>query len=105
MADKLDIHWDKQGLEKAVGESQEIESDITLMTNQRIAQANSIGAATKTGYFYDRSVGKRKGGTVARYVGDVEKTGKNKWPIGIVHPANYAAMLDDFENNTLVKVM
>jgi hypothetical protein len=41
------------------------------------------------------------GGTQPAYVGDV-RMGRRGY-VGIVHPGNYAAMKDNYENNTLLK--
>lgn len=104
MADKLTIKWDEEGLKRAIGHSGEIQSKITEMTDQRIQKANSLSSGFKTGRYYDRDEGKLKGETPAKYGGGVEKMGRYQWPYGLIHPLNYAAMKDNYVNNTLLKV-
>ena len=105
MADELTIKWDGNALGRAVGQDEGVRARITEMTNSRIVQANALGSGYKTKRTTDRKTRKEVGGTVARYGGDVQMSKKSpKWPVGIVHPLNYAAMKDNMLHNTLLKV-
>lgn len=105
MADKLEIHWSKAQLNREIGKSEEVYAGISQNTARFGAAANAMGADFRTAKFYDRSEGKTKGGTVARYDFNVERNGSDRWPIGLVWPANYAAWKDIMKNNTLLKVV
>ena len=104
MADKMVIEWDEAGLERAIGKDEGVHSKINSMTQSRISQANSLCAGFRTGIYHDHATGKTVGNTQAVYGGDVQKMGTKRWPIGIVHPVNYAAMKDNYLHNTLLKV-
>ena len=102
MADQLtNIKWNKKNLGHAIGTSEETKQGIDNMVREICSKANSMGGSFKTGYFYDRSEGKRKGGTTAVYGSSVQ-TGRNAH-YGIVYTKNYAAMVDNMKHNTLLK--
>ena len=102
MADQLtNIKWNKQKLGHAAGTSEETKQGIDNMVRQICANANALGGGFKTGYYYDRSEGKRKGGTNAVYGSSVQ-TGRHAH-YGIVYTENYAAMVDNMKHNTLLK--
>ncbi len=105
MASKLEIKWDHDALLRAMGNSEEINEAIKQETETRISKANSLGGSFKTGYFYDREEKKRKGGTTAKYKGDVKRLGQHRLPVGIVTTDNYAANQDNLKHNTLLKVL
>ena len=105
MADGMTINWDGNALGRAVGQDEGVREKIVEMTNERITKANMLGAGYTTKRTTDRETGKKVGGTTARYGGDVQMSKKSpKWPVGIVHPVNYAAMKDNYLHNTLLKV-
>lgn len=105
MADKLEIHWNKAQLNKEIGKSDEVYKGISSATNRFGAAAQAMSAGFRTERFYDRSEGKLKGNTPAEYDFNVERNGSDRWPVGLVWPANYAAWKDLLENNTLTKVV
>ena len=105
MADKLEISWNMSALNKAVGESAEVRAGIDRLTKRCELNANANAAGFKTGRYYDRAEGRLKGETTAKYTYDIESNGPDKWPVGLVYPANYAAMMDNYKNNTLLKAV
>ena len=104
MAD-MDVQIDMEKVKRAIGQSEGVAGEMQKAVKRLTASANGMCAGYKTGYFYDREKGKRVGGTQAVYEGDVERLGRYRWPYGIVHPANYAAMKDNYEHNTLLKAV
>lgn len=105
MADKLEIKWNTAALNRAVGESAEVRAAITKATAKCASTANANAASFRTGRYYDREEGRLKGDTQARYAYDVESNGPDRWPVGLVYPANYAAMKENYLNNTLLKAV
>ena len=104
MADNLVIKWDRKAIERVIGESPELKAQVQGVTDRWLSAANSIGAGYRTAIFHRGK--ERVGDTPAQYAGDVQMTDKSpKWPVGMVHPANYSAMKDNTENNTLLKVI
>lgn len=74
---------------------------VASVTSKVAANANSMGAAYRTGYYHRDHKSPAVGGTQPSYAGDVRKYGYK--PVGIVHPKNYAAMKDNMLHNTLLK--
>lgn len=105
MADKLEIHWSKAKLNKEIGRSEEVSKGITSHTNRLGMTANSFCAGFRSERVLDYKTKEHVGGTPARYDFNVERNGTDRWPIGLVYPANYAAWKDLLENNTLLKVI
>lgn len=105
MADKLEIHWSKAKLNKEIGRSAEVTKGITDHTNRFGMAANSMCAGFRSERVFDYKEKKRVGGTPAHYDFNIERNGTDRWPIGLVYPANYAAWKDLLKNNTLLKVV
>ena len=105
MASKLEIHWDKAKLNKEIGKSEEVNREITSHTNRLGMAANSACAGFRSERVLDYKKKEWVGGTPAHYDFNVERNGSDRWPIGLVYPANYAAWKDLLENNTLLKVI
>lgn len=101
MADKLEIHWDKAALGRAVGLSDETLEGITQATNRIAANAQSMSAGFRTKKWHDHATGETKGDTPTNYVGDVQTLSNAH--VGIVYTGNYSAYKDNLENNTLLK--
>ena len=98
---------DEKALLEFVGEHDEsIVRDATERIHDR---ASSMSAGFKSGIRHDPKTRQRQGGTPAKY--DKKKTeprrrtGPYAVPVGIVHTGNYAATLDNHQNNTLLKAL
>lgn len=92
---------DREALKRACAEA--AAPLVQSMTESGIADANASSAGFRTGIYHRNHRSPGVGNTQPRYAGDVIRM-DGYWPVGIVHPANYAAMRDNMENNTLVKV-
>ena len=75
--------------------------EIESATERIGGKANSLGAPFRTGYYHRDHKSPAVGGTQPSYGADVETHGGV--PVGIVYTANYAAMRDNAQNNTLLK--
>lgn len=95
------LKWDDAALKKLVGEA--ARPLVEQKTAAVLSSANSMGAGFRTGKFYRDHKKPPLGDTQARYAGDVRDQGGV--PVGVVHPANYAAIKDNHDNNTLLKAM
>lgn len=100
MADVV-VEIDEKKLYEAVQDAEDLPSVIGDITNRIIAQANAFSAGFRTGIYHDHQTGETLGDTQPDYGGNVKKVGKTI--VGIVHPKNYAAIKDNYENNTLLK--
>ena len=105
MASSMTIHWNKAQLNKEIGRSDEVYKGISSATNRFGAAAQAMSAGFHTGTYYDRKTKTRKGPSQAEYDYNVERNGSDRWPVGLVWPANYAAWKDLQENNTLLKAV
>lgn len=103
MADRLDIHWDKAALGRAIGLSEETQEGITQATDRIASNAQALSAGFRTGIYHDHATGETRGDTPTEYIGDV-MTGRNAI-IGLVYTGNYSAQKDNLMNNTLLKAM
>lgn len=101
MASSMTIHWNKAQLNKEIGRSDEVYKGISSATNRFGSSANAMGASFYTNKSYDGT----KGPTQAHYDYNVERNGSDRWPVGLVWPANYAAWKDLLKNDTLLKVV
>lgn len=86
-------------LEKAVKRAERLDMPLGEAVERITANANRLSSGFRTGVIHRD--GHAVGDTQPEYAGDV-KRGKNGH-VGLVHPANYAAMKDNYENNTLLK--
>ena len=105
MADRLEIHWNKAQLNREIGKSEEVNSQITRHTARMGMAANDAGAGFKSERVLDYKKKEWVGGTQAHYGYNVERNGSDRWPVGLVYTANYAAMKDNLLHNTLLKVV
>ena len=105
MASTLEIHWSKAKLNKEIGRSEEVSKGIAFHTQRLGMSANAACAGFRSERVLDYKTKEWVGGTPAEYDFNVECNGTDKWPIGLVWPANYAAWKDLLENNTLLKVI
>lgn len=97
----LEIEWDMAALGRAAGLSEDTREAVEAAADEIAGRANSLGAGHVTKIWRDPKTGERKGGTQARY-GSKIRTGQYAH-VGIVHTANYSAMQDNAESNTLLK--
>lgn len=100
MADS-DMTVDEDAIAKFLAESRGVKSYISRVTNQIWRRAASMSSGFRSGYYRDERRGHVVGGTYARYGHDVRSTGRG--PVGLVWTDNYAAILDNAKNNTLLK--
>lgn len=97
------ITWDRRALGRALAQDAGVYEAVGAATSKACARANSLGAGFRTQVVHIN--GEKVGGTAAVYESDVKRFGAVGVPVGIVHPANYAAYKDTLENNTLAKVL
>ena len=95
------VEIDEAALKQAVKEGEGVQALLKQKTDEIVSRANSLASGMRTGLFYDREQGQLVGNTQPEYTGNVEKRGNGY--IGIVHPANYAAMKANYESNILLK--
>jgi len=69
----------------------------------RCIGANAMSAGYRTGLYHKDHQSPAIGNTQPVYDGDVRQMAHSV--VGIVHTANYAAMRDNFESNTLLKAV
>ena len=96
---KVDIS--QQKLDHAVKFAKGTESALRAKTDSITSRANAMSAGFRTGKYHRDHKSPAVGGTQPEYSGDVQLGRKGY--VGIVHPANYAAMKDNYQNNTLLK--
>ena len=94
------VKIDERKLRDAISRGEGLAPVLWDITTQITGNANMLCQGFRTGIWHDED-GNELGDTPARYAGDVIQ-GK-RGPVGIVHPANYSAMKDNYENNTLLK--
>lgn len=75
--------------------------EVESATARIEGRANALGAPFRTGLYHRNHKSPAVGNTQPVYASDVETHGQ--MPVGIVHTANYAAMRDNAQNNTLLK--
>lgn len=95
------VEFDIPAMDEVAGQDEEIERALRDKTAQITNAANAISSGFRTGYYHRNHLSPRVGGTQPVYEGDVIMGRSGN--VGIVHPANYAAMLDNHRNNTLLK--
>lgn len=88
-------------VKEAVRNAENLDGPLGDAVQRVTAQANALSSGYRTGRYHRNHESPAVGNTQPRYEGDVADRGKGK--LGIVHPANYAAMKDNHENNTLLK--
>lgn len=96
---KVDIS--QQSLERAVNFAEGTKAALASKSSAIASTANSMGSGFRTGKYHRDHKSPAVGGTSPVYVSDVEMGRKGY--VGIVHPKNYAAMKDNYLNNTLLK--
>lgn len=97
----VEVVIDEQKLRDAVSQADGLQGILEEKTNAIIARANALGSGYRTGIWHDPATREKKGDTQPEYGGDVIYG--HRGYVGIVHPNNYAALKDNYENNTLLK--
>lgn len=90
--------WDDRALREVVTEA--AECAVEAVTVNITGNANAL-ATHVTGHYHPEHKSPGRGPTAARYEGNVEN--HRGIPVGIVFTGNYAAMVDNMLNNTLLK--
>ena len=101
MGKGMTIVIDERKLYEAINDSPGIKPALEKVCNTITGKANSMSSGYRTGKWHDHATGEERGGTQPKYACDVKK--KKRTMVGLVHPANYAAMKDNHEHNTLLK--
>ena len=102
MAD-VKIVLDEQSLQRVLNSLPGLKQQLTESGAAIAGRANALSAGFRTHYpFYDKKSGEVRGGTQPVYVSEPARKGKSGL-ISIVHPKNYAAMKDNYKNNTMLK--
>ena len=96
---KVDIS--EQSLKHAVNFAEGTADALRKRSREIENIANSMSSGFRTGYYHRDHKSPAVGGTQPEYGSDVQ-LGKHGY-VGIVHPKNYAAMKDNYQNNTLLK--
>lgn len=102
MAD-VEFHIDRAKLEKLAFNSESTAKLVNDVASQMASRANALGAGYRTPKWHDHVTGETKGGKQPEYESTPKKT--RKGARAVVHPANYAAMKDNMEHNTLLKAL
>ena len=95
------VELDLTALQQLAGNDNLVRGALDARTAQITARANALGSGFRTGHYHPNHQSPGVGGTQPVYVGDVRMG--HRGYVGIVHPGNYAAMKDNYENNTLLK--
>lgn len=95
------VQWDGAALGRLVGTAPAVVAEVEAATDRIKARANAMGSSFRTGLYHRNHESPAVGDTQAAYDGDVRTM--RSAAVGIVHTANYAAMRDNAENNTLLK--
>ena len=96
---KVDIS--EQSLKHAVDFALGTADALRKRSKEIEQRANAMSADFRTGYYHVDHKSPAVGGTQPEYGSDV-RLGRHGY-VGIVHPKNYAAMKDNYQNNTLLK--
>lgn len=89
--------------EKIIKEQQGVGEAVTQRASEIDGMANALGAGFRTGFYHRDHQSPAVGGTAPVYGHETaEKSQKYGW-VATVHPLNYAAMKDTYQNNTLLK--
>ena len=67
------------------------------------SNANALGAGFRTGYYHRDHKSPAVGGTAPEYGYEKAEKSTKYGYVSTVHPLNYAAMKDTYQNNTLLK--
>lgn len=97
------VEIDKKALYGVLAQSSALHGMVNDATAKIGQRASSMSAGFRTGYYHKDHKSPAVGGTQAKYEHDV--TTFKGLPVGIVHPANYAGMKDNHDNNTMLKAM
>lgn len=99
----LEIQIDETKLFEAIQDGENLPQIIGEYAKRIESNANQMSSGFRTGIFHDHATGQTLGNTQPQYASDVAKKGRSI--VGIVHVKNYAAMKDNYENNTLLKAV
>lgn len=95
------IKWNRDALYAAVDEvGYPLVQKATQIATER---ANAMSSGFRTGLWHDHATGETKGDTQPQYASEVNFA--VHYHHGVVYTANYAAMKDTKENNTLLKAV
>lgn len=95
------IQWNEAALGRLIGKAPEVQCEVDAATRRIWSAANAMSSGYRTGLYHRDHKSPAVGNTQPAYDGDVEV--RRNAVVGIVHTGNYAAMKDNFENNTLLK--
>ena len=101
MAKGVIVRIDEKKYREAVNGSKGLPNVLESAAREAAERANAMSSGYRTALYHKD--GQTVGNTQPHYVGDA-KVG-SKGPVGIVHPKNYAAMKDNYENNTMLKAV
>lgn len=99
----ITVKIDDEKLYEAVQNADGLPDTLEEAVQSVISNANASSAGYRTGIFHDHMTGEKRGDTQPVYGGDVARKGRSM--VGIVHPMNYAAHKDNYENNTMLKAL
>ena len=88
-------------LGRIVGKSPSVVAEVERATDSIADRANAMSSGYRTGYYHPDHKSPGVGRTQPKYVANVEV--KSYAAVGIAYTGNYAAMKDNYENNTLLK--
>lgn len=99
MGSSLVVKIDDKKLWSTINDADDLPELIDTAVKAVISNANGLSSGFRTEVVHID--GRRVGGTQPIYGGDVSKRGRST--VGIVHPKNYAAIKDNYINNTMLK--
>ena len=76
---------------------------VTNKASAISGNANALGAGFRTGYYHRDHKSPAVGGTAPEYGYEKAEKSTKYGYVSTVHPLNYAAMKDTYQNNTLLK--
>ena len=97
----MTVKLDGRKVAQAIQDADNLPDTLQGAVSQVVGNANALSSGFRTGIFHDHATGRTLGNTQPEYGGDVQRKGRSV--VGIVHPRNYAAMKDNYENNTMLK--
>lgn len=81
----------------------EVKDALTKQAGVICNKANGMSAGFRTGYYHKNHQSPGIGGTSPVYGYEKAKNASRYGSVATVHPKNYAAMKDNYQNNTLLK--
>lgn len=89
--------------EKIIREEPGVGEAVTRRASDISRNANALGSGFRTGFYHPGHKSPAVGGTAPEYGYEQAEKSNRYGYVSTVHPLNYSAMKDTYENNTLLK--